>query len=121
MVLCAAFRDAHGDQVPAPGGLHRSISSSSSIRASSRSVGMSHEAVQSRPALVTVSSAMVFQLLTQLRISSCHQANQGSSREMSQLGDEARFKGQGRLWSVCGWPRYGCYAPVTPGVTPETD
>ena len=45
---------------------------------------------------------MACQLATQFRISSCHQASQGSSRLMSQLGDEARFKGLGRLAQSVG-------------------
>jgi hypothetical protein len=57
------------------------------------------------------SSPIDCQLLTQFRISSCHQLSQGSSREMSQLGDEARFKGV-----LGGWVQ-SVDDPVTP-VTP---
>ena len=45
---------------------------------------------------------MACQEATQLRISSCHQASQGSSREMSQEGEAERFKGQGRLAQSVG-------------------
>ena len=72
------------------------------MRASLRSVGMSQEHSCCSSALTTVRCATESQELTQLRISSCHQESQGSCREMSQLGEEARFKGVGRLGSVCG-------------------
>ena len=45
---------------------------------------------------------MASQEATQLRISSCHQESPGSSRLMSQLGDEARFKGWVRLAQSVG-------------------
>jgi hypothetical protein len=37
-----------------------------------------------------------------LRISSCHQLSQGSSREMSQDGEAERFNGLGRLAQSVG-------------------
>ena len=57
------------------------------------SVGSSQEQYDSPAALVTTSSPIECHVLTQLMISSCHQASQGSSRLMSEDGLEARFKG----------------------------
>ena len=62
---------------------------------------------------------MACQELTQFNTSSCHQLSQGSSRLMSQLGEDARFKavlggwGQSVDGSRCAW--YGA------GVRSATD